>query len=180
MAGHPDAFAEIIRRYQGKIFSMALFYTRSVAAAEDVVQEIFLATYQSLGRYDPTRSFTNWILQIATHHCCKAVRRPAGARRAPEEAIHPFVDPEETLLARERQDMVISALKSLPDDQKLVIWLFYFFDRSYAQIAEILDIPLHLVKIRLFRGKKALGDILRRQAGPDLPTPGGDSGKPTS
>ncbi|NLI77969.1 MAG: sigma-70 family RNA polymerase sigma factor [Candidatus Riflebacteria bacterium] len=168
MAGQTGAFAEIIRRYQAKIFGMALFYTRSAAAAEDVVQDVFVATYQSLGRYDPSRSFTNWILQIATNHCCKAIRRPAGAKK-PLDEPSPFVDPLETQIDRERQAMVLDGLKQLPEDQRLVIWLFYFFERSYVQISEILEIPLHLVKIRLFRGKKALGTILRQHPGLDLP-----------
>jgi len=164
IGGKQEAFSEIIRRYQAKIFGMALFYTRSPSSAEDLTQEIFIATYFSLGRYDPGRSFTNWILKIASNQCCKFVRKPASAR-LPIDEPSPFADPLEEQIDKERREIVITHFKRLQEDQRLVLWLFYFFERTYIQISEILDIPLHLVKIRLFRGKKALGEMLRKDPG---------------
>ncbi|HOY67011.1 MAG TPA: sigma-70 family RNA polymerase sigma factor [Candidatus Ozemobacteraceae bacterium] len=168
--GHTDAFGELVRRYQSKIYMMALYHTRQPSAAEDVVQEVFLAVYKSLGRFDQARSFTNWILKIATNHCYKAIRR-RPAIPLPDRDIPVFCDPLDDQLLKERQEAVGAALAKLPEDFRLVVWLYYFFERSYQQIADILEIPLHLVKIRLFRAKRSLGQALRQSSAiePELP-----------
>lgn len=168
LAGRVEAFGELVKRYQGKIYMMALYHVRRPAAAEDIVQEVFIATYQSLGRFDQTRSFTNWILKIATNHCYKALRKKAPTP-LPDTEIPVFCDPLDEQLQRERQETVGAAMARLPDDFKLVVWLFYFFERSYQQISEILEIPQHLVKIRLFRARRMLGQTLKNAAISDAP-----------
>lgn len=161
LSGRTEAFGELVKRYQSKIYMMGLFYTRHPAAAEDVVQEVFLATYQSLGKFDQSRSFTNWILKIATNHCYKAIRKKPAIPLSDKE-IPIFCDPLDEQLLRERQEAVAGALSSLPEDFKLVVWLFYFFERSYQQISDILEIPVHLVKIRLFRARRQMGQTLKQ------------------
>ncbi len=161
LAGQRDDFGEIIRRYQVKIFGMAIFHTRNATLAEELTQEIFVQTFQSLPRFDQTKSFTNWILRIATNHCYKSLRRKPSISLDGKE-IPLYIDPLDDHVRQERRQMVMEALSKLPEEQKLVIWMFYFFERSYEQISEILEMPLHLVKIRLFRGKKALGELLRK------------------
>jgi len=168
LAGRTEAFGELVKRYQSKIFMMALYYLRRPAAAEDIVQEVFIATYQSLGKFDQTRSFTNWILKIATNHCYKALRKKAPVPLSDAE-IPVFCDPLDEQLQRERQEAVGAAMSRLPEDFKLVVWLFYFFERSYQQISEILEIPQHLVKIRLFRARRMLGQTLKSEAISDAP-----------
>ena len=160
LAGEREAFRPIIEAYQRKIFGMQLYFTRNPAAAEDLTQDVFIAVYESLSRYDSQRSFTNWILRIATNLGLKYRRKK---RALPSDQIEISVESEPLagLLREERQQTVLAALDTLPEEQKLALWLFYFLDKSYAQIAEILDMPLHLVKIRLFRGKKALGEALQ-------------------
>lgn len=168
LAGRVEAFSELVKRYQSKIYMMALYHVRRPAAAEDVVQEVFIATYQSLGRFDQSRSFTNWILKIATNHCYKALRKKAPVP-LPDAEIPIFCDPLDEQLRRERQETVGAAMARLPDDFKLVVWLFYFFERSYQQISEILEIPQHLVKIRLFRARRMLGQTLQKETLADSP-----------
>lgn len=168
LAGRVEAFSELVKRYQSKIYMMALYHVRRPAAAEDVVQEVFIATYQSLERFDQSRSFTNWILKIATNHCYKALRKKAPVP-LPDAEIPIFCDPLDEQLRRERQEAVGAAMARLPDDFKLVVWLFYFFERSYQQISEILEIPQHLVKIRLFRARRMLGQTLQKEAPADAP-----------
>ena len=158
--GHTNAFGELVRRYQGKIFRMSFLVTRNGPAAEDLSQEIFLAAFSSLPRFDLNRSFTNWILKIATNHCMNSIRRSSRPSKAVIE-VKPLGSPEEEQLLKEEREKVLEALLQVEDEYKLVIWLYYFLERSYLQISEILDIPLHLVKIRLFRGKKMLGQLLK-------------------
>lgn len=176
LAGRVEAFGELVKRYQSKIYMMALYHVRRPAAAEDIVQEVFIATYQSLGRFDQSRSFTNWILKIATNHCYKALRKKTPVPLSDAE-IPIFCDPLDEQIRRERQETVGAAMARLPDDFKLVVWLFYFFERSYQQISEILEIPQHLVKIRLFRARRMLGQTLPKEVFTDSPAALGHESK---
>ncbi|MFZ2957352.1 MAG: sigma-70 family RNA polymerase sigma factor [Candidatus Ozemobacteraceae bacterium] len=162
LAGKTNEFAEIVRRYQAKIFGMALAYTRNTEAAGDLVQDIFLATYESLPRYDQARSFTNWILKIATHHCYKFLRRDRRPQHS-EEPQNNLPDPLETALQKERSERVLAVFHLLNEEMKMVVWLYYFFDRKCEQIAEILEISTSLVKVRLFRARQTMGKALESE-----------------
>jgi len=163
LAGKENEFAKIVQKYQTKIYGMALGYTRNREAANDLVQDIFLAVFESLSRYDQSRSFTNWILKIASNHCCKYFRHHSKVRPF-EEIPSNLPDPLETAIQQERREQVLRAFHSLDDEMKMVVWLYYFFDRTYDQIAEILGISLALVKIRLFRARQAMGKAFEGEA----------------
>lgn len=159
--GNGAAFAGIVERYQRKVFGMALAYTRNRATAEDLVQEVFMAVYQSLPRYDPKRSFTNWILRITQNQCCKALRKRQPLPCEHLEAVVEFDPAAETVKQEEREE-ILGAFHALQEDFRLVVWLFYFLDRNLAQIADILDISVNLAKIRLFRARQAMAGMLAK------------------
>lgn len=158
-SGRSAAFAGIVRRYQRKVFGMALSFTRNRASAEDLTQEIFLAVFQSLPRFDVHRSFTNWILRIAHNHCCKALRKKQPLPSDTIEAIVAF-DPIAEHIKQEERDAILMAFHALNEDFRLVVWLFYFLDRNLNQIAEILEISVNLAKVRLFRARQAMAKHL--------------------
>ncbi|MBF0408581.1 MAG: sigma-70 family RNA polymerase sigma factor [Candidatus Riflebacteria bacterium] len=163
--GKTTAFAEIVSRYQKKIYSMALGYTRNLDSALDLSQEIFLETYKSLHRYDQSRSFTNWILKVASNQCSKFVRKRVDIPSENNDSIPDVAqtNPLEIMIKDESRSDIMKAFNKLPEDQKMPVWLYYFFDRSCNQIAEILEIPLSSVKVRLFRARQTLGSLLEKK-----------------
>jgi RNA polymerase sigma-70 factor (ECF subfamily) len=157
LAGRRDRFADLIRPFERRIYAMAWNFTHHHEAANDLAQEIFLATYRSLPTFNRSRPFLPWLMRIATNHCYKALHR-----RSREPILSKPVGPEppDPLLVQVRAEWraeVLAAFQALPDDFKLVVWLYYFFERSCRQIAEILEISEDLVKIRLFRARKLMG-----------------------
>ncbi|MBF0545872.1 MAG: sigma-70 family RNA polymerase sigma factor [Candidatus Riflebacteria bacterium] len=162
LSGKHDSFAEIVRRFQHKIYGMAIGYTRNPESASDLTQEIFLETFKSLSRFDQTRSFTNWILKIASNHCYKFLRKKTTLPLTEDiEQVSDF-DPLEVAVETEAREQVLEAFNKLGEDLKITAWLFYFFERSCNQISEILEIPLSLVKVRLFRARQAMGFFLEK------------------
>ncbi|MBI3040000.1 RNA polymerase sigma factor [bacterium] len=164
LLGKKDAFVEIIKRYQKKAFGMAFFHCRNKSEAEDLTQEIFLSTYSSLSRFDQTRSFTNWFLRIVTNHCLNYAKKKRNSPLLVDVSLFPplLSDPAVEQIAQEQREKLFTALNQINEDFRLPLWLFYFFDRSYEQISEILEIPINLVKVRLFRGKLAIGKLIKK------------------
>ncbi|HNW36145.1 MAG TPA: sigma-70 family RNA polymerase sigma factor, partial [Candidatus Ozemobacteraceae bacterium] len=122
---------------------------------------IFLAVYQSLPRFDTNRPFMNWLLRIASHHCFQYARRKKMIARHPIDP-NPTgeLDPLDFHVRAEARQAVLECFHELDDNHKMVVWLYYFLDRSCREISEILEISVDLVKIRLFRARREMGDKL--------------------
>lgn len=171
LAGQSAGFAGLVQRYQHRIMGLVRNYSRNMEDVRDLTQDIFLAMFRSLSRFDPERPFLNWFLRIATHHCYQYLREREKAilSEVPETLE---TDPLVFHVREEIRAQARAAFFQLEEDHKLVVWLYYFLDRSCREIADILEISVHLVKIRLFRARKLLGQKLREQQAlenPDQP-----------
>lgn len=159
--GDQDAFAELVRRYERQIFSMAYRLAGDYDEAADMAQEAFLRIYRILDRYDPQKKFFSWMYRVAQNSCLNALaKRPANVipvERAEEYmADVPAAEPEQNYLNREMREHIDQAIAQLPDNYRDVVYLRYVEDLSYQQIAENLNLPVSTVETRLFRGKKQL------------------------
>ncbi len=105
--GDEQAFAELVEAYQRPVFNLCYRMLGDAGEAEDAAQESFLRAHRNMRRYDPTRSFSTWLLSIASHYCIDQLRR----RRLPvdsleelepwEEAPDPGPGPETAVARRE-------------------------------------------------------------------------------
>lgn len=165
-AGDKEAFAELVRRYQGRIYNMALRMAGDPQTAADLAQESFLRAYAALPRFDVTRPLAPWLYKITTNLC----RNWLARRRLPTESLDepvPREVPDESLEPgrlverRELADRIRREIAKLPLEHRLVVELRHFGGLSYDEIARTLDIPLSDVKSRLFRGRRKLRERLR-------------------
>lgn len=158
-ANDPDAFEVVLERHADAALSLACRMIGVRQAAEDVVQEAFIALWRNGGRYDPAKgSVRNWTLQIVHHRAVDMLRRdgPRESRRASDESLH------ERLHARERTDLQVAqrqqarevrdALQQLPAEQSRVIELAYFAGFTHTEIADMLGLPEGTVKGRMRLG----------------------------
>lgn len=162
--GDQDAFAELVRRYEKQIFSLAYRLCGDYDEAADLAQEAFLRIYQMLGRFDPEKKFFSWMYRVAHNSCINALsKRPANV--TPVERAEEYMSedtsgtaagPEQNYLNQEIRSQIDVAIASLPDNYRDVIYLRYIEDLSYQQIANVLKLPVSTVETRLFRGKKQL------------------------
>lgn len=167
--GNQDAFAELVRRYEKQIFSMAYRLIGDYDEAADLAQEAFLRIYSQLGRYDPDKKFFSWMYRVAQNTCLNALAKKPANVIPVERAEEYFGDdgqagagePEQDYLNREIRRSIDQAIADLPDNYRDVIYLRYIEDMSYQQIADALDLPLSTVETRLFRGKKQLQQRLK-------------------
>jgi RNA polymerase sigma-70 factor (ECF subfamily) len=157
--GDPRAFEVLYDRHCGAAFSLAYRMVGTRIAAEDIVQEAFLAIWRSGARYDRSRgSVRTWLLGIVHNRAIDALRRAVvhDRRRAGDEGLAERLEaPERTELEIARRDearAVRGALEGLPAEQVQVIELAYFGGFTHAEIADMLGAPVGTVKGRMRLG----------------------------
>ncbi len=164
-SGHDQALDELVRRYQLELFHFLVRFTNDRAAAEDVFQEAFLQVHLSADTFDTSRRFKPWLFTIAANkardYLRKMARRPASELSAPIGGDGPegqtFMDllqadlpmPDDRLQTEELRQRVSQTVQTMPDHLREILLLAYFQQFPYAEIAEMLQIPLGTVKSRL-------------------------------
>lgn len=167
LSGDQQAFAMLVETYQQQVYNLTYRMLNNVGEAEDAAQEAFLRAYQHLDRYDPTRSFKTWLLSIASNHCIDRIRKRRMTLLSIDEPLPPHpelvsktVGPEDALLLDERDGLIQELLSELPNDYRAAVVLRYWYDMSYAEIAETLDTTESAIKSRLFRARQTLAQKL--------------------
>lgn len=162
LAGDVDLFRVLVERYQGLLCCFVRNLTRDRGEGEDIAQEVFLAAYVNLGRYDPSRStFSTWLLTIARNRCVNAwKKRRLGVAEALPEAAD-FRTPESELAEQELQQQLDACLAGLPPEQQTVFVLAEIQGLRHEEIARIEGVKLGTIKSRLSRAKDKLRALLQ-------------------
>jgi RNA polymerase sigma-70 factor (ECF subfamily) len=169
-AGDHGAFGGLVRAYQAPVYNLAYRMLGNAKEAEDAAQEVFLRVYTHLRKYDASRSFRTWVLAITSHYCIDRIRRRritwlpledeiAGPDRTWDMANEPT--PHEAYVQKEREERLQRMLAMLNPTDRAAITLCYWYDCSYEEIAEVLDLTVGAVKSRLYRARRALAQELR-------------------
>ena len=160
LRGDLDAFAPLVARYQKPLFNVALRMVRDREDARDITQTAFVKAYEKLRSFDRQHRFFSWIYRIVVNESLNA-----RGRRPPLQPLESDVaapgGPDEELRARERSDLLQSALLSLPGPDREVIVLRHFAELSYAEIGETLGLAEKTVKSRLHEARQRLGRMLQ-------------------
>jgi RNA polymerase sigma-70 factor (ECF subfamily) len=187
--GSRAAFEELFARYRGPLFGFFRRRLRDDAArAEDLAQETFLAVVRAVDRYEPRALVRTYLYGIALKLVAAERRKPGNAALSSSDTDDdPDSDRElaaATNAAPEEALWVRQALERLDAQEREVLMLREYEQLSYAEIAELLRLPMNTVRSRLFRARMALKGFLepekksRRAAGSGerLPTQGGVGG----
>jgi len=177
--GDVEAFNQLVRLYEGRVYNLCYRMLGDADAAADVAQDTFISAYRNLGKFRGGL-FRSWLLRIASNACLDALRarkrRPTvslGAKRDDDDEGTGLDVPDlgealdETAMRRELGAAIQQGLAQLPEDQRIVIVLSDVQGMAYEEIAQITNTNLGTVKSRLSRGRARLRDILR--AGELLP-----------
>jgi RNA polymerase sigma-70 factor (ECF subfamily) len=173
LAGDGDAFGEVVRRWERKIYALSYGITGSVEEARDAAQETFIAAYRNLQGFRGEAKVSSWLHRIAINQCITRQRR---ARVRAETGI----EDEEKLPAlrlvsndtggspahgaesKQRAEAVRRAVASLPRELREVVLLKEFEELTFQEIADALGIPLSTVKGRLYTALRQLRLRLER------------------
>jgi len=176
LAGGPEAFEPIVRRYQDAVFGVALARLGDFHDAEDVAQTAFVEAYRNLGDLATPSRLGAWLRSIAIHKSIDLLRR---RRERPRDDVmdglrDKSAPPPEQAIRRELRQAVMAAVSALSRPQRETVTLFYVNGYSYADVARIQEVPVGTVKRRLHDARKRLEkdmmamveDVLKSE-GPD-------------
>jgi len=163
--GNDSAFEELVRRHQQRVFALVGGILRKREDVEDVAQQVFLKAFVSLKRFDQRSAFSTWLYKISVNECWdylrkKKVRPLVYESDLSEEQVsrldgvisqdRPLQAPSERAEAKE---LVERMLKRLPDQDRQLLLLKEVEGFSVEELAEILDLNVNTVKVRLFRAR---------------------------
>ncbi|HEV2489464.1 MAG TPA: sigma-70 family RNA polymerase sigma factor [Candidatus Acidoferrales bacterium] len=163
--GDLDALAELVARYQHRLYRYLLRLVHQPAEAEDLFQQTWLRVAGQIRRYDPRRNFDAWLFTLARNLAIDHLRRvrpdSLDSREAEEystpAALRDSAPPAlDSLIARERAQFLAVALMNLPVIYREVLSLRFEEEMKLEEIARVLDAPLSTVKSRLRRGLEGL------------------------
>jgi len=159
-SGDREAFAILFEQYKNLVYKTAYLMLGESAEAEDALQEIFVQVYKSLSGFDPGKAaFTTWLYRLTFNHCLNQ-RRKKRPFTLPLEDISPALKSEFPGAQLAEEEVLQQAIGKLTDKQRAVVILRYFWDLPYAEIAQILDVPLGTVKSRIDLALKTLRKVL--------------------
>ncbi len=158
-----EAFGELVKRYKGKVFSLAYGITRDRAAADDLAQEVFIKAYFALPKFKFQSEFGTWLYRISVNHIKDYLRKnKARHLEVPLEELSEkavaTTDPshEEVWTAEKRRALVQAALARLPEKHRIILILRDIQGLSYEEISRILALSAGTVDSRLHRARKKL------------------------
>ena len=168
--GDQEAFAMLVERYKRQVYNLAYRLLGNPNDAEDAAQETFVRAYTRLATYEPDGRFGAWLSAICSHWCIDTMRarrrrvQTVALGKVPESDrfISQVDGPEDVALVADSRDEVQRWLESLPPQYRTVLTLRYFQDLSYAEIADVLDEPVSTVRMRLFRARAMLQQVVER------------------
>ncbi len=152
--GDDEAFGEIVRRYQGLVYRQAWGYLEDAEAAKDAAQEVFVTAYKGITYLREDSALRRWLYRICRNHCLNVIRR-----RKLEHDHRPEA-PTEVRSDVPLRITLRRMISYLDDPYREVVILRYYGDLKYEEIAQVLDISVSTVKIRLFRAKRRLKRML--------------------
>lgn len=160
--GHTKEYEWLVRKYQAAVYNVILQMTRQHETAEELAQDVFVRAFEKIGSFHFKSRFFSWIYRIAVNTAIshnKRERRYVSAEHFPEQGAR---QGEKIQEEKERNELLYAAIDRLKDKYRSVIVLCYFEQLSYAEIAEIVDVPEKKVKSRLYDARRLLRSVLEK------------------
>jgi RNA polymerase sigma factor (sigma-70 family) len=169
LAGNQSAYADLVKRHQRFVFTLALRFAKTREDAEEIAQDCFIKAYRSLASFQRQSKFTTWLYSIVYTTAMTALRK----KRVDTDSI----DDENTYIQIENQTggydinnaenksrsyYLNQAIAQLLPDDATIITLFYNGEQSLEEIAQTMGMEANTVKVKLFRARQRLKEKLER------------------
>ena len=158
-----QAFGKIVSNFQNMAHGCAYTVLGDFHKAQDAAQEAFIEAWRSLDSLQEPKAFAGWLKRIVIRQCGRLTRRKALDTTPIEEALavpSDQVDPYTEVERQEVKAIVHSAVKSLSEPERTATTLFYIDGYTQPEIANILEVPITTVNMRLHRARKHLKESL--------------------
>ena len=173
-SGNRAAYSQLMDEYFEKVYSRMLKMTGQPGDAEDLTMEAFNKAFSKLDQYTSDFAFSTWLYRIAKNNCIDYLRRnkkdndtmvnqqDAGVGITAHELANQLPSPEQLMITRQETSLLREIVDTLHPKYKDIIKLHYFKELSCEEIARQLDLPEGTVKVRLFRARELLYNIMSK------------------
>lgn len=177
IGGNEGAYKKLVDKYERALFFHILKMVKDREQVEDLVQETFVKAFDNLNTYSTNYAFSTWLYRIATNHTIDYLRKkklktlsidsPVKTKDGEMEIQLPdeSAATDREIIRKQRQKIVQEAIEDLPEKYRKVIQLRHMEEKSYQEIADILDSPLGTVKAHIFRARELLYKELKERKG---------------
>lgn len=178
--GSHTAFEDLLARYEAPVITFCYGFLRNREAAEDVAQETFMRVFRNAKRYQPVAKFTTWLYKIAANLCINELKKgklrsslsldePAGpdpdGSRIVERIATDTASPLTNMERAEAQSLISKAIDHLPPDQRSTLIMVEYHQMQYQDIAEVLEVSVSAIKMRVKRARETLRETLKMLQG---------------
>lgn len=170
VAGDHDAFELLVKKYEDRVYHLCLRMCADPEQAKDLAQEAFIKAWRGLRFYKHEAAFSTWLYRLTGNVCIDYLRskkRSAAMSLTVDEEDGAVLDvedpaptPEQQTLENDTKQAIAAAMNRLEEDFRMVLVLRVVEQRSYEEIAEIMDLKPGTVKSRLARAREKLRKIL--------------------
>ena len=167
LAGNQSAYADLIKRHQRFVFTLAMRFAKSREDAEEVAQDCFIKAYRSLASFQGQSKFSTWLYSIVYTTAMTFLRKKRVATDSiDDENTYIQVENRESgydtdnVENKSRSYYLNQAIEQLLPDDATIITLFYKGEQSLEEIAQALGIEANTVKVKLFRARQRLKEKL--------------------
>lgn len=166
--GDQSSYALLVERYKNMVFTIAIRMLKNHELAEEVSQDAFLKAYKSLKQFQKKSKFSTWLYRIVYNQCISELRKQKQNTMSidDESSSKSVLNIEDTLSKTEglenedRKYYIEKALSYLPEDDRMIITLFYQNEMTTEEIANIVNLSVSNVKVKLYRSRNKLYETL--------------------
>ncbi|MFP4605586.1 MAG: RNA polymerase sigma factor [Bacteroidales bacterium] len=166
--GDQSSYALLVERYKNMVFTIAIRMLKNHELAEEVSQDAFLKAYKSLKQFKKKSKFSTWLYRIVYNQCISELRKQKQNTMSidDESSSKSVLNIEDTLSKTEglenedRKYYIEKALSYLPEDDRMIITLFYQNEMTTEEIANIVNLSVSNVKVKLYRSRNKLYETL--------------------
>lgn len=172
--GNTQAFAILVDRYKNLVFTLALRMVKDREEAEEVSQDTFIKVYKKLNKFKGESKFSTWIYKVTYNTCLdriKTYKKKYNTVEIDEYTAHHVkttTTAYDTLVEQEQSQQLRNCIDLLPSEDSFLLSLFYFEEQSLEEIAKVIGITANNVKVKLYRSRKKLANILKDNLEPEI------------
>jgi RNA polymerase sigma-70 factor (ECF subfamily) len=166
--GNVNAYERLVNLHKGMVHTIAMRIVRNQEDAEEVAQDTFLKAFQKLSTFKGGAKFSTWLYRITYNVAVSKTRKKQLDTADMEDDVLANLDMNSTsdtldgLKKEEQKRYINAAIGKLPEDQALILTLFYLNENSIDEIVEITAMSASNVKVKLHRARKKLFDLLEQ------------------
>ncbi len=170
LENNSNAFEQLIKRYQDKVFHTCLGFVNNEDDANDLTQEVFIKVYKNLSNFQRKSKFSTWLYRITINTAINQVRKSKIKHlfiQVDSEEVSSLISSseksDEQLINKEEQQRINQILNKLPTNQRKAFVLSQYQELSNKEISEIMEISVKAVESLIFRARTNLKEIIFKE-----------------